>query len=155
MYINYHLYSEMAGACSAGWCCSCPLGGACDAKTELNAAFQGDVWCASPPQLQWRGACAEVDHKGAPNGGFSLPPLFSPRKLCYPLQKKKKKRRFGYLSFNFLLSYFFFNFIPSQLIFVSNIILILLIIVYLVLNYLPSFFFSFNFIPLYLVSILD
>jgi len=65
---------------------------------------------------------------------------------CKKTKKTKKTRRFGYLSFNYLLSYFFFNFITSQLIFVSNIILILLIIVYLVLNYLSSFFF-FQFHP--------
>jgi len=80
-----------------------PLGGAYDVKTKLNAAFQGDVRCALPPQVQWLGACAEADHKGAATGGFSLPPLFSPRKLCCPL-KKKKTKRFGYLSFNCLLS---------------------------------------------------
>jgi len=49
------------------------LGGACGSKIELSAAFWGGVQCASPPQAQWRGACAEVAQEGAPTGVFSLP----------------------------------------------------------------------------------
>jgi len=40
--------------------------------------------------------CAKAAHKGAPAGGFSLPPSLPPlsplRKSCCPLQKKKKKK---------------------------------------------------------------
>jgi hypothetical protein len=44
-----------------------------------------------------------------------------------------------YLTFTCLLSFFFFNFIHSQLIFVSDLVIILLIVVYLVLNHLSIF----------------
>jgi len=41
-------------------------------RTEHH--LQGSVRCASPPQAQWRGACAEVAHEEALTGGFSAPP---------------------------------------------------------------------------------
>ena len=55
---------------------------------------------------------------------------------------------FGIKSFIKLI--FFFNFIHLKFIFISELVLILLIIVYLVLNYLSGYFF-FKFIPLHLV----
>jgi hypothetical protein len=116
-----------------------------------------DVRCASPPPSRWWGACAKTARGGATTWVFSLPPSFSSLLLENRVAIVKNQKnllvcllsqiRFSFYWLQYIwpwiiywVNLFFFYFIISHLIFISDLVLIFLIAMYLVLNHLSSFF---------------
>jgi hypothetical protein len=132
------------------------LGDACGVQIAPKVAFQGGVCCTSPPLSQWWGACSRSWHGRALDTSFSLPPSLLLRNRVVHCKKKKVwlficevKLSFFFYCNVFSLDLFielicFFNFISWHLIFIYDLVLILLIEIYLVLNHLLSYFFLFH-----------